>query len=89
MQTFVVKLASGVAAFVAGVSIDWVGLVTTDEETAVGLIQPEGSLMGLRLVMTLVPIALLVVALVFFLKKYLLTDEKLQDIQTQLAERKG
>jgi melibiose permease len=55
----------------------------------VGLIQPEGSLMGLRLVMTLVPIALLVAALVFFLKKYLLTDEKLQDIQTQLAERKG
>lgn len=34
MQTFVVKLASGVAVFFAGMAIKWVGLVQTANEGA-------------------------------------------------------
>lgn len=89
MQTFVVKLASGIAAFVASVALGIFNLsdaATTEEEHSIdfSLAVPESSKMGLRMIMTLIPIALLVVAFFWFRKKYILSEDKMEE----LAEKK-
>ncbi len=88
MQTFVVKLASGIAAFVASVALGIFNLsdaATTEEEHNIdfSLAVPESSKMGLRMIMTLIPIALLVFAFFWFRKKYILTDEKMEELAQQ------
>lgn len=86
MQTFVVKLASGVSALIASFVLDIFNI--SDDEEAVATISGS-SQMGLRMCMTLIPIAILLVAIVIFKMKYILTDEKLAEITTQLKARKG
>ena len=85
MQTFVVKLASGVAVFFAGLAIKWVGLVQSADGTSEVIEQSTGTLMGLSMMMTVVPIVLLIIGLVFFIRKYKLTEERMQEIMTKLT----
>ena len=40
--------------------------------------------MGLSMMMTVVPIVLLIIGLVFFIRKYKLTEERTQEIMTKL-----
>lgn len=40
--------------------------------------------MGLSMMMTVVPIVLLIIGLVFFIRKYKLTEERMQEIMTKL-----
>ena len=87
MQTFVVKAASGVAVFLTGIGLDLIGLVGNTEETGPVAAQSAGTLMGLRLMMTVLPMVVLAVALVLFRKKFLLTDEKAAQISRELKER--
>ena len=82
MQTFVVKLASAISVLVAGVGIDLIGL---DTEAAV---QTAGTLLGLRVLMILVPIAGLLVSIFYFRKKYALTEEMNRRIAAELKERR-
>lgn len=82
MQTFVVKLASAVSVLVAGVGIDLIGL---DTEAAV---QSEGTLLGLRVLMILVPIAGLLCSILYFRKKYILTEAENKRIAAALAVRR-
>ena len=84
MQTFVVKLASGVAVFFAGLAIKWVGLIQLADGTSEVIEQSTGTLMGLSMMMTVVPIVLLIIGLVFFIRKYKLTEERMQEIMTKL-----
>lgn len=42
---------------------------------------------GLRMVMTLAPIFVLVIALLIFKAKYILTDKKLEEISKELKSR--
>lgn len=88
MQTFVVKLASGVAALLASISLS-IFHISSDEtvELAAGL--SESSLMGLRLSMTIIPIVVLVIALFVFKKRYILTDKKLDEINNTLVEKRS
>lgn len=86
MQTFVVKLASGVSALIASLVLAIFNI--SEDEEAVATISGS-SQMGLRMCMTLIPIVVLLVAIVIFKKKYILTDEKLAEITTQLKARKG
>lgn len=44
-----------------------------------------GSLLGLRMMMTIIPILVLFVATFVFKKKYILTDEKLKEISAKLS----
>ncbi|MBQ8946278.1 MAG: MFS transporter [Lachnospiraceae bacterium] len=88
MQTFVVKLASGVAAFVAGIVLQ-VCNISKDTEAAVSGEIAAGSRMGLRMSMTIIPIVVLIVGLVIFARKYILTDEKLAEITAELDRRKN
>lgn len=82
MQTFVVKAASGVSVFLTGVGLDLIGLVGNTEETGPVAVQTAQTLLGLRLMMTVLPVVLLAAALLLFRRRFRLTDEKM----AQLAE---
>ena len=92
MQTFVVKLASGVAAFIASITLAIFSLssdaVTEAEQTMdFSRTVAAGSKIGLRMVMTLLPIAGLLFAFFWFKKKYILTDEKVEEIAAQVRKK--
>ena len=87
MQTFVVKAASGLAVFITGVSLDLIGL-TSKDGLGEGIPTFASPLLGLRLLMTILPIIGLVLALVLFTRKFILTDEKAEQIRKQLEEKK-
>ena len=88
MQTFVVKLASGVSVFIAGVGLDLIGLAGNADQEGPVAQQSAGTLMGLRLLMTVIPIILLAAAILFFRAKFKLTDEKVRENAALLAEKK-
>ena len=87
MQTFVVKAASGVAVFLTGIGLDIIGLAGNTDETAPAAVQSDGTLLGLRLLMTVLPMLVLAAALVLFRKKFILTDEKAAAISEALQEQ--
>ncbi|MCI5857395.1 MAG: glycoside-pentoside-hexuronide (GPH):cation symporter [Agathobacter sp.] len=87
MQTFVVKLASGIAALAASVVIS-IFHIQKDETAEVLTAIDTSSRIGLRMCMTIIPIVVLTIGLIVFRKNYILTDEKLEEISAQLkAER--
>ncbi len=88
MQTFVVKLASGIAALAASIVIS-VFHIRKDETAAVLTAIDESSRMGLRMCMTIIPILVLIIGLIVFKKKYILTDEKLEEIKATLEVKEN
>lgn len=104
MQTFVVKLASGIAALIASICLSIFNIKESSEAAVTYSSMLEqidnyrnhvvdtissGSIVGLRLVMTLAPIIVLVVALLIFRSKYILTDKKLVEIAKELKSREA
>ena len=89
MQTFVVKAASGVAVFLTGIGLDLIGLQGNAEETGPIAAQSPETLLGLRLMMTLLPMAVLAAVLVLFRKKFTLTDRRVEEIGRELQVREG
>ena len=102
MQTFVVKLASGIAALVAAVclavfkiqeqkDVDMDLNVLLEKVSGIKNNVVEtidtGAVFGLRMVMTLAPIFVLIIALLIFRSKYILTDKKLEEISKELKSR--
>lgn len=85
MQTFVVKLASGVAALIASIVIQ-IFHIQKDETAAVLTAVDAGSRIGLRMCMTIMPIIVLLIGLAIFKKHYILTDKKLEEIAGQLKD---
>lgn len=87
MQTFVYKLASGIAALAASLVIS-IFHIQKDETAEMLTAIDASSRIGLRMCMTLIPIVVLIIGLIVFRKHYILTDEKLEEINAQLkAER--
>lgn len=86
MQTFVVKLASGVAALIASVCLSVFNL-SNDTEAVVEHVA-SSSVIGLRMTMTVIPMIGLFIAAAYFKKKFLLTEEKVEEIAGQLKERR-
>lgn len=84
MQTFVVKAASGVSVFLTGVGLDLIGLVGNTDETGPIAAQTSRTLLGLRLMMTVLPIVLLAGALLLFRRKFKLTDARMAQIAEEL-----
>ena len=90
MQTFVVKLASGVAALVASICLSINHLQSGTEvseadklvDWSIGVSLAQKT--GLRMTMALVPIAGLIIAFFWFRKRYLLTDEKVEQIASEV-----
>lgn len=106
MQTFVVKLASGVAALVASICLAVFHISESsttfeavdgsmvkglksfvDSIVANGATTVSGSsVLGLRFVMTVIPIFVLLIAFFVFKKKYTLTADRLEEIEAQVKE---
>ena len=89
MQTFVVKLASGIAALAASLtlSINHIQKGGTDATDAAVVID-QAARTGLRLSMTIIPIILMIIAILIFAKKFILTEEKVAEITEELHERR-
>lgn len=92
MQTFVVKLASGVSALIAALALQILALSSDTAEQATEIDYSVGieasQKMGLRMTMTIIPIIGLVFAFFWFKKKYILTDEKIEEISAELKAGK-
>ena len=88
MQTFVVKLASGVAVFMTGIGMTLIGLVGNADTEGEIVAQSASTLLGLRLLMTILPILGLICAFFVFKKKFILTDEKSEEIAAMLKAKK-
>ena len=86
MQTFVVKLASGVAALVASLCLTIFRLSDNTEEVVEAV--AGSSVVGLRMTMTLLPIAGLLAAAVYFKKRFTLTESRVEEINIQLKTKK-
>lgn len=84
MQTFVVKLASGVAAFIVSICLS-VCHISSDTNAVASAIN-QVNVVGLRLTMGCLPILGLFIAYVYFKKKYILTEEKVAEISAQVKE---
>ena len=95
MQTFVVKLASGLSALVASLAIQIFNfssdsavteeMKTVDFSEGIELSQK----MGIRMTMTLIPIAGLIFAMIWFRKRYKLTDEKIEEIAAEVKKQRA
>ena len=93
MQTFVVKLASGVAALVASICLSvnhlQSGTEVSDADKLVdwSLGVAQSAKTGLRMTMAVIPIIGLIIAFFWFRKRYILTDEKVAEIAAQVKAR--
>ena len=96
MQTFVVKLASGVAAFIASICLSINHLQSGTEVSEAdklvdwSLAVSAGARTGLRMTMTVIPIIGLLIAMIWFKKRFLLSDEAMAQMTAtkQLPERR-
>ncbi|MCR5217073.1 MAG: MFS transporter [Treponema sp.] len=84
MQTFVVKLASGISALIASLVL---AICNINKDAINGSKLAASSTMGLRMSMTLIPLLVLVIGLIIFKSKFILTDKKVQEINEELAAR--
>lgn len=83
MQTFVVKLASGVAALIASICL-FICNLSDNTEAAEPVKAAASSVFGLRMTMTVFPIIGLVAAFIVFRRKFILTEEKVDEIAQEL-----
>lgn len=86
MQTFVVKLASGLAALIASICLTVCNL-SDDTSQAAAAASSASSVVGLRMTMSVIPMLGLLAAVFVFYKKYILTEEKLDEIAAELKKR--
>ena len=93
MQTFVVKLASGIAAMIASLCLTVNSLTAgtdiseSDKATDFSKGVSEASRLGLRMTMTIIPIIGLFVAIMVFKKKFILNEEKMNEITAEIKKR--
>ena len=84
MQTFVVKMASGVTAGVGGIVLKLIGLDTSE-----GAVNSEKALLSMRVAMSGVPIVLLVIGVIVFAAAFFLNEKKMREITDTLALRRA
>lgn len=94
MQTFVVKLASGISAFAASLCLQINNLsdaapTEADQTIDFSLAVSQGAKVGLRMTMAVIPIIGLIIAIIWFRFKFILNDEKLKEINDQIKELQG
>lgn len=79
MQTFVVQLASAISVLIAGVGLDVVGI---DTEAS---LQTNQALLGLRILMIVFPMIGLIVSVLYFKKKYKLSEDRMEQILSEIS----
>ncbi|MBR5637813.1 MAG: MFS transporter, partial [Pseudobutyrivibrio sp.] len=88
MQTFVVKLASGISGFMSSMVLAIFSINPDKEATVVKAIS-DSQRFGLRFTMTLIPITVLAIGAVVFKKRYVLFDSKMNEITEEIESRKA
>ena len=93
MQTFVVKLASGIAALIASICLSLNNLKDSAGDTADQLHDfskdvSTQSKMGLRMTMAIIPVIGLFIAIMVFKTKFILTEQKMNEITDELKSRR-
>lgn len=86
MQTFVVKLASGVAALAASICLA-VSHLSKNTDAAAAQAAAGESVFILRATMTLIPVIGLFAALLIFRNKFVLNEQKMEAITEELKQR--
>ena len=94
MQTFVVKLASGIAAFAASIclsinNLSDAAVTEADQTTDFAENVAQSAKIGLRMTMALIPVAVLAIAIFWFKKRYTLTDAKVAEIAEQVKAKRA
>ena len=84
MQTFVVKLASGIAALVVSICLSVCRLSSNTDVVKDAV--AGGSVVGLRMTMTVIPVIGLLIAVFYFHRKYILTEQKMEEISERIKE---
>ena len=93
MQTFVVKLASGIAALAASICLSINNLQSGTEVSEADAVTDfsvgvsAAAKTGLRMTMTIIPIIGLIIAFLWFKKKFILTDQKVQEIAAEVKKQ--
>lgn len=87
MQTFVVKLASGIAAMIASACL-MVSNLSNDTSAAVDAAASGSSVVALRMTMTVVPIIGLLAAVLIFRSRYTLTEDRVLELAKIVKERR-
>lgn len=92
MQTFVVKLGSGISALIASIALSITNLKEAAGETAnqefdFSKTVSDSSRFGLRMTMTIIPVIGLIIAVIVFRKKFILTEKKMDEITIELSQR--
>lgn len=87
MQTFVVKLASGVAALIASICLSICNLSDNTDVVEAVVDTTTSNVFGLRMTMTVFPIIGLIIALIVFRKKFILSEAKVEEIAQELREK--
>jgi len=94
MQTFVVKLASGIAALVASICLSVNHLQSgTEVSEADKLVDwslgvSSAAKTGLRFTMAVIPVLGLLIAFFWFRRRYLLTDDRVAEIASEVKARR-
>lgn len=89
MQTFVVKLASGIAALNASVCLSIFNINKDKTDVAIDFVISNTARYGLRASITVIPFALLLIAATVFNKRYKLNDKKMDEIVDFLNEKRN
>lgn len=84
MQTFVVKLASGIAALVVSICLSVCKLSSNTDVVTDAV--AGGSVVALRMTMTVIPIIGLLIAVFYFHRRYILTEQKMEEITERIKE---
>lgn len=88
MQTFVVKLASGLAVLLVSICLT-IFKLNDAAEGDVAVKAATSSLLGLRAFMTVLPIIGLLAAVFYFRKKFILTEDAVAEINEKLKATKS
>lgn len=84
-KDMVYMLSSGIAAFIASICLQ-ITNISKDTSDVVAEAASGSSVAILRMTMSILPIAGLLIACYVFYKKYILTDEKLAEITRELGQ---
>lgn len=87
MQTFVVKLASGVAVLIVSICLS-ICKLSNDTAAAVSVEASGSSIFVLRMTMTVLPIVGLLAAVYLFHRKYILTEQKVEEIAGEIRAKR-
>jgi melibiose permease len=87
VQTFVVKLATGLSMGVVGVGLAVIKYIPDTGETPA--VQGDGTLWGIRIMMFILPIVGMLLSRYIFNKKHIINEEKYIEIVNELEAKRG